>query len=78
MTSLEAFLVDLVGGLPEGAGSPEVGVRVEVSSAGVELPIETWIGEGGRLHACAPRNRMVTGFQLPIGRLAVGFERGEP
>jgi len=77
MTSLELMLIDLVAGLPDGAGAPEAGVRVEVSAADVSLPIETRLLRGGGLAACAPRGRWVTSFQLPVGRLRVGLSRGE-
>jgi len=72
------MLVELVSGLPEGAGAPEAGVRVEVSSAEVSIPIESRILSGGALAACAPRGRWATGFQLPLGRLSASFSRGEP
>lgn len=78
MSPLYLMLVELAEGLPEGAGTPELGVRIELSSAEVSVPIETRMGRGGMIEGCAPRNRWITGFQLPVGRLSASFSRGLP
>lgn len=76
MTPLELFLVDLVDSMPDGAGSAAQGVRVEVGSAELMLPLESRLGRGAALFACAPRGRQATGFDAPIGRLHVSLSRG--
>jgi hypothetical protein len=76
MTPLELLLVDLVDSIPDGAGSAAQGVRVEVGAAELMLPVESRLGRGGALLACAPRGRRATGFDAPVGRLRLSILRG--
>ncbi|HEY6911664.1 MAG TPA: hypothetical protein VI356_19960 [Myxococcales bacterium] len=76
MTPLELFLVDLVDAMPDGAGSADQGVRVEVGSAELTLPMESRLGRGAALFASAPRGRQATGFDAPVGRLHLSLARG--
>jgi hypothetical protein len=77
VTPLDLLLVELTEALPDGAGAPEEGTRLEVSSVGLTLPIETRLAASGGLMACAPRGRLATAFQLPIGLLRATFTREE-
>ncbi len=78
MKPLELLLTELVDSIPEGAGSAAEGVRVEVDSAELALPIEARLGRAGALFASAPRGRQATGFDAPLGRLGISLTRGAP
>ena len=78
MNPLELLLMELVDSIPEGAGSAAQGVRVEVDSAELTLPVEARLGRAGALFACAPRGRQATGFDAPVGRLGISLRRGAP
>ncbi|HVI36876.1 MAG TPA: hypothetical protein VM684_11645 [Gaiellales bacterium] len=78
MSPLEMLLMELAGSIPDGAGSAAEGVRVEVGSAELSLPIESRLGQDGALYACTPRGRQATGFDAPLGRLRISLLRGAP
>jgi hypothetical protein len=70
---LADLLIDLVDAVPISGGGPEVGIDLEVESMEVELPIETCLGDGGRLLASFPRGRMATRFDPALARVAARF-----
>jgi hypothetical protein len=76
MRPLHLLLAELAESLPDGAGGEADGVRVEVTRAEIGMPIESRIGSGAALFACAPRGRQATGFDPALGRLRVSFWRG--
>lgn len=75
MNDLGALLLDLVGSMPDDAGSPEDGVVVAVDALDVALPVEARIGAAGELMARLPLGRLHTGFETPLARLRARFER---
>jgi hypothetical protein len=73
LSPLGAFLADLAGPLVSGAGSPDEGARLRVTTLDLDLPIESRIVSGGVLQASLPRGLMATGFDLPHGRISARF-----
>ncbi len=78
MKPLEHLLADLAESLPEGAGGEADGVRIDVATAELALPIESRLGREATLLASAPRGRQVTGFDAPLGQMRVSFTREAP
>jgi len=76
MRLLEHLLIELADSLPDGAGGEAYGVRVEVQSAELTLPIESTVGKDGETFASPPRGRQATGFDAPLGKLRLAFARG--
>ena len=77
MTNLDHLVFDLGDPLPLSAGGEQGGMAVEVTEVALELPVEARI-DGVGLALCAPRGRLMTGFQSPHGRLRLSFIRREP
>ncbi len=75
MKPLTSLLVELADGLPLGAGDPVAGVTVEVTSAEIDIPVESRITTAGEYRVSAPRGILATGFDTPHGRLVARFER---
>jgi hypothetical protein len=67
------LLVALAEALPAGAGAPELGAVVQVTSIDMALPVEARIERDGVLRASLPRGRMATGFHVPHGQLRARF-----
>ncbi len=66
MTNLGALLVEMIDELPIACGD------LVVSGVELELPIESRL-DAGVMRASWPRGRMITGFDPPLGTLAVSF-----
>lgn len=77
MNALEMLIVGLVDALPEDAGSPEAGVRVEIASVDLAIPVEAHIDASGHIRASLPRGRLATGYATDLGRMALRYERTE-
>jgi hypothetical protein len=75
MTPLDDLLVDLLGSLTVVSPIAPDGTRVAVTSAGLELPVEARLAGDGRCLATPPRGVTSTGFDPPLGRLALNIER---
>jgi hypothetical protein len=75
MNSLAELVIALVEAVPADAGGPDAGVRVDVERLAVALPIEARLA-GGELRASAPRGRLGTGFDPPVGRIELAITRG--
>ncbi len=75
MVALEDLLVGLADSAldraREASGDGAV-AQIEVTAVQIELPIETRM-IAGRVEACAPRGRLATGFDMPLGRLKARF-----
>jgi hypothetical protein len=76
MTSLEDLVLALLRAMPEGAGGPEAGIRLEVDEIELAIPVESHLARDGRFLASAPRGRIATGFDPPHGALAIVLSRG--
>ncbi len=77
MTTLETLIVGLVDSLPADAGGPEEGVRVELASVDLALPIETHVDASGHVRASLPRTRLATGYDMDLCRIGLRYERTE-
>ena len=77
MTALETLLVGLVDTLPEDAGGPEHGVRVEISAVDLEIPVETHVDAHGVVRASLARTRLATGYDAELGQMTLRYERTE-
>jgi hypothetical protein len=77
MPPLEAVLSELAATALAVAGAPEDGVRVSVTDAELDVPLETRPGARGQLLASLPRGRLVTGFAPVLGRLRATFGHSE-
>ena len=75
MTALDDLLVDLLGSLLVVPPSAPDGSCVAVTSAGIDLPVEARLAPDGRCLATPPRGVTSTGFDPPLGRLALNIER---
>lgn len=77
MSSLADLLSSLLDSVPLEAGDGDAGVRVEVEEVELALPIEARLERDGRFLAGAPRGRLATGFDTPLGALAFVLVRGD-
>lgn len=77
MPPFSEVIVGLASRMPLACGSPAAGLLIRIAQLDVSLPLEASIGEGATLHASAPRGRLATGFDPPLGRLTARFEVGE-
>lgn len=75
MTALEVLIVGLVDTLPDDAGSPGDGVRVEIASIDLTVPVETHVDSGGNVHASLARGRLATGYDIDLCQMALRYER---
>jgi hypothetical protein len=75
VTDLEDLILGLADGIPDDAGGPEAGIRVELTSIDLEVPVETLLGLDGRVHATLPRGRLATGHDPIHSRIALRFDR---
>jgi hypothetical protein len=75
VTALGDLLVALLEAVPADVGDEHAGVRVAISDLAIDLPVETRIGADGTLRASAPRGRLATGFDPPLGAMHVAFSR---
>lgn len=75
MQSLEHFLVGLAEAVT--ASAEHASLRVSVTNAELEVPIETRAGNGGDLCASMPRGRLLTGFTPVTSRLHAVFVRSD-
>lgn len=71
MQPLSQLLVEMASLSPE-TGEPTDGVRVRIGTMSVELPIEGRLRDG-ELLTSAPRGRLATGFDVPLGRVRARF-----
>ena len=78
MTHLEELIVGFAAGIPEDKGGPEAGVRVEIVSVDLTVPIETHVGHDGLVRASLPRGRLATGYEVLHSQLVMRFDREEP
>jgi hypothetical protein len=77
LSDLVASLLDAV---PLEAGDEGAAIRIEVEEVELALPIEARMARDGSFVAGAPRGRIATGFDAPLGALALvvaRVERGE-
>ena len=77
MTSLESLIVGLVDELPEDAGGPADGVRVELAAVDLAIPVEAHLDASGHVRATLPRSRLATGYDSDLHRIALRYERTE-
>jgi hypothetical protein len=77
VTALETLIVGLVDTLPEDAGSPEAGIRVELASIDLAIPVEAHVDADGHIRASLPRGRLSTGFDSDLCRMGLRYERTE-
>jgi len=70
---LEALIVGLVDSLPGDAGGPEHGIRVEITSVDLEIPVEAGVDAAGLVRASLPRGRLATGYDVELCRMALRF-----
>jgi hypothetical protein len=75
MTTLDDLLFDLLESLTVTSSSAPDGTVVAVTSAGIALPVEARLAEDGRCLVTPPRGITSTGFDPPLGRLALNIER---
>ncbi len=73
MTDLVELLLALAESVPISSGGPDVGLRLDVESLEVTLPIDARIGDEAALLASFPRGRWATGFNLERGQLVTRF-----
>ena len=74
MTTLDALIVHLLDSLAVQADAGGGGPLVAVTSADLDLPVESTLAADGRCLATIPRGRTSTGFDPPIGRLVLRLE----
>jgi hypothetical protein len=74
VTPFGQLLVDLVQELPAGAGGAGDGVRVEITTVEMELPLESRLG-AGVFQASLPRGRWRSGVEMPAGTLFARWQR---
>lgn len=75
MIALADLVIALIDAVPPDVGGPAAGVRVEVDDLAVALPVEARLAADGRLCASAPRGRLATGFDPPVGRIELAVTR---
>jgi hypothetical protein len=75
MMHLEELIVDFAAGIPEDEGGPEAGIRVEITSVDLTVPIETHVGDDGLVRASLPRGRLATGYDVLHSQLVMRFDR---
>lgn len=73
MIVLGELLLSLLDAVPFEAGDPSDGIRVEVDTVELVIPIESRLMPDGSFRATMPRGQVATGFDLPHGELAVSF-----
>jgi hypothetical protein len=77
VTHLEELILGFAAGIPDDAGGPEAGVRVEITSVDLAVPIETHVGGDGLVRASLPRGRLATGHDVLLSQLIMRFDREE-
>jgi hypothetical protein len=77
VTGLDKLIVSLIDHLPEDAGGHEAGVRVEIESVDLAIPIEARLDATGMIRASLPRGRLATGYDAVLCRMAVRYARME-
>lgn len=75
MNALETLLVALVDALPDDAGSELDGVRVELASIDLAIPVETHVDSAGLVRASLARGRLATGYDADLSRMSLRYER---
>jgi hypothetical protein len=75
VTHLEDLITGLAAGIPEDAGGSAEGVRVEITSVDLSVPIETHVDGDGLVRATLPRGRLATGHDLLLSQLVIRFDR---
>ena len=75
MTNLEALIVGLVDALPDDAGGPEAGVRVEMTAIDLAIPVETHVDSNGHVRASLVRGRLATGYDADLCQMSLRYER---
>lgn len=75
MTHLEELITSLAAGIPDDAGDAAAGVRVEITSVDLAVPIETHVGGDGLVRASLPRGRLATGYDVLLSQLVMRFDR---
>lgn len=75
MIALEELLAALLDAVPLAAGDAAAGVRVDVDTLSIAVPLEVRFASTGGLRASAPRGRVATGFDPPHARVEVAFAR---
>jgi hypothetical protein len=81
LADLVASLLDAV---PLEVGDDAAAIRIAVEEVELALPIEARVARDGSFLAGAPSGRIATGFDAPLGALALvvsridGLERAEP
>lgn len=73
MNTLEQLLASLADALPDDARGDAAALRCDLVQ--FDLPLESRIDRGVGLRASIPRCRIVTGFELPLGRVTVRYGR---
>jgi hypothetical protein len=77
VTHLEDLILALAEGMPDDVGGPQAGVRVEVTSVDLTIPVETHVGGDGLVRASLPRGRLATGHDVGHSRMTLRFDRQE-
>jgi hypothetical protein len=77
VTHLEELITGLAAGIPDDAGDAAAGVRVEITSIDLSVPIETHVDGDGLVRATLPRGRLATGHDLLLSQLVIRFGREE-
>ena len=77
MTGLETLIVGLIESLPDDAGGPEAGVRVEIETVDLAIPIAAHVDGGGMIRASLPRGRLATGYDADLCRIGLRYARAE-
>jgi hypothetical protein len=78
VNTLSDLVASLVDAVPPEVGDDGAAIRIAVEQIELSLPIEAWLARDGRLLVGAPRGRIATGFDTPLGELALVVARLEP
>ena len=71
MTTLDDLIVDLLATLAIGSAVAPDGTTLTVTSADLDVPVESTLAPDGRCLATIPRGLTKTGFDPPLGRLVL-------
>ena len=78
MIALSDLVASLLDAVPPEAGDDGAAIRISVEQVELALPIEARVARDGSFLAGAPRGRIATGFDAPLGALALVVARVDP